>query len=134
MSKKSKDISLELLLLEITKLQHELHKQSRSFDERLEKIYLTQLINSPNAVMDVNDVSRILKITPKSVYRWVYEKKISSFKKGGRRFFYAGEIFNETKGYCRRETNKKRRCNGRKPESDEIIKESQNSGERPQNQ
>lgn len=60
----------------------------------LDRIRREHLIVCPNTLLDVVDVSNILKITPKAVYKWAYANKVKSFKIGGRRMFFVKDLLN----------------------------------------
>lgn len=65
----------------------------RNIQESVDRIRRNQLAISPDTLLDVVDLANIVKITPKSVYRWAYNNKVKSVKIGGRRLFYAKDVF-----------------------------------------
>lgn len=64
----------------------------KAIETTLSNLEKSQLLVGPDTLLDVIDVSKIVKIAPKSVYRWAYERKVTSVKIGGRRLFYAKDI------------------------------------------
>lgn len=68
--------------------------QMNAIQSILERIRNEHLIVCPNTLLDVVDVSNILKMTPKAVYKWAYANKIKSIKIGGRRMFFVKDLLN----------------------------------------
>ena len=64
----------------------------KAIETTLRNLEKSQLLVGPDTLLDVVDVSKIVKIAPKSVYRWAYERKVTSIKIGGRRLFYAKDV------------------------------------------
>ena len=64
----------------------------KAIETTLSNLEKSQLLVGPDTLLDVVDVSKIVKIAPKSVYRWAYERKVTSVKIGGRRLFYAKDV------------------------------------------
>lgn len=72
----------------------EVSSQINTVQLTLDRIRHEHLIVCPNTLLDVVDVSNILKMTPKAVYKWAYENKIKSIKIGGRRMFFVKDLLN----------------------------------------
>ena len=64
----------------------------KAIETTLSNLEKSQLLVGPDTLLDVVDVSKIVKIALKSVYRWAYERKVNSRKIGGRRLFYAKDV------------------------------------------
>ena len=64
----------------------------KAIETTLSNLEKSQLLVGPDTLLDVVDVSKIVKIAPKSDYRWAYERKVTSIKIGGRRLFYAKDV------------------------------------------
>ena len=64
----------------------------KAIETTLSNLEKSQLLVGPDTLLDVVDDSKIVKIAPKSVYRWAYERKVTSIKIGGRRLFYAKDV------------------------------------------
>lgn len=52
----------------------------KAIETTLSNLEKSQLLVGPDTLLDVVDVSKIVKIAPKSVYRWAYERKVTSVK------------------------------------------------------
>ena len=68
--------------------------QLKTLQLTLDRIRQEHLIVCPNTLLDVVDIANMMKMSPKTVYKWVYQEKIKSFKIGGRRMFFFKDLIN----------------------------------------
>lgn len=60
----------------------------------LDRIRKEHLIVCPNTLFDVVDIANMVKMSPKTIYNWVYKEKVKSVKIGGRRMFFVKDLIN----------------------------------------
>ena len=66
-------------------------------DEEMD-VWIKEILTRLKAIeTTLSNLAKIVKIAPKSVYRWAYERKVTSVKIGGRRLFYAKDVLEHQK-------------------------------------
>ncbi len=80
-----KDIAawMEAISLQLDSVQH-----------TLDRIRKEHLIVCPHTLFDVVDIANMVKMSPKTIYNWVYKEKVKSVKIGGRRMFFVKDLIN----------------------------------------
>ena len=64
--------------------------QLKTLQLTLDRIRHEHLIVCPNTLLDVVDIANMMKMSPKTVYKWVYQEKIKSSNRRTKNVLFQG--------------------------------------------